>query len=168
MTLSRAPSPEVIDEMEFTTVIPRAVSNPQLARSHSIGVSPYSNKRKPIFASCDRGYGQQELISPMGMVYHYRDNCIYIVDQLLHAVLVLSSNGEYIMEFGSNVLIKSHSIAVFNHHCCVSDESLDGIVWFDLYSNFLVWNVVSFPEGLVQLNCPSRKELLLTRRNACT
>ena len=147
LTLSRAPSPEVMDEVEFTTVIPRAVSNPQLARALSIGVSPYNNKRKPIFASCDRGYEQQELISPMGMVYHYSDNCIYIVDQLLHKVLVLSSNGEYRMEFGNNVLIKPHSIAVFNHHCCVSDESLNGIVWFDLCSSFMIGKVVSFPEG---------------------
>ena len=51
------------------------------------------------------------------------------------------------MEYISNVLIKPHSIAVFNHHCCVSDESLNGFVWFDLCSNLIIGRVVSFPEG---------------------
>ena len=144
-SLSRTASP--IDEVEFTTVIPRAISNPQISKALLGGLSSYSNKRKPIFASCERGYEQQELISPVGMVYHFRDNCIYIVDQLLYKVLVLSSNGEYVVEFGSNVLIKPNSIAVFNHHCCVSDESLNGIVRFDLSNNFMVGKVASFPKG---------------------
>ena len=86
-------------------------------------------------------------MGPMGMVYNLRDDCIYIVDQLLHKILVLSSNGEYIMEFGSNVLSKPHSIAVFENYCCVSDEALNGVVRFDLCSNLMTGKVAAFPEG---------------------
>ena len=61
---------------------------------------------------------------------------------------MLSSNVEYRIEFGSNVLIKPHSLAVFNHHCCVSDKSLNGILCgFHLFRNLMVGKVVSFPEG---------------------
>ncbi|KAI6647279.1 Cell surface protein [Oopsacas minuta] len=135
-------------KVDLCTVIPRVVSSPQICEKPQLSYSfPFNKRKKPIFATCERGYESEELQSPMGLVYHPRYDCIYVVDQVLRKVLVLSSKGDFLMEFGHDFLVKPISIAVRDGFCCITDEGLNGVVKYKLFENLLTKDIASFPQG---------------------
>ena len=148
------------EEIEFATVIPRSVSNTPVSDKPPV---PYrtsisSNKSKPIFSTCERGDEEQNIRSPKGLAYHYREGHIYIVDHGLHKILVVSDNGEFVCEFGQNVLERPVSIAICEDFCYICDEALNAVVKYRLSDYTLVasrryrvgakFGEMSLPRGL--------------------
>ena len=124
------------EEVELATVIPRVISNPQICEKPQMPIrtSVFSNKQRPIYTTCERGDGQQNIRTPMGLVYHRKrgEGLIYVLDLGLHKILVLSENGEFVSEFGQNVLERPVAIATCEDSCFVIDEALNAVVKYRL------------------------------------
>ena len=120
------------EEIDFAFVIPRGISSPEICQKPNLPVrkSMYSNKQQPIYTTCERGEDYQNLQLPMGIAYRNRN--IYIVDHGLHKILVVSENGEFVCEFGQNILERPVAITLCEEFCYISDEALNSIVKYRL------------------------------------
>ena len=93
----------------------------------------YTKRTQPVINACEKGMGDEQLLSPFGVVIDHSTNNIYVADNANHCIKVFDSTAKYLFKFGhlgeegkmkcprglaisGNRIIVSQSNLILNYH----------------------------------------------------
>ncbi|KAI6647265.1 E3 ubiquitin-protein ligase TRIM71-like [Oopsacas minuta] len=119
------------------------------SRSESIN---YDSKSCPSLSFALRGSCPGYLKAPRSVVYDNICDRIFVVDGGNHKIVMYSSRGDFISEFGHKDLRNPCGIAVSESHCYVTDMTLNAICKFNFktlqISRISILNELKEPKGI--------------------
>ena len=112
---------------------------------------PYREKNNPVRKFGKEGNKKGELDFPRGLTLH-RNESIYIAETLNSRIQIFSTAGEFVAEFGKELLSRPYSIALCDKWVFVSDFKLYAVFEFQITNNKFVCRSakgeLSFPLGI--------------------
>ena len=90
----------------------------------------YTTKKKPVVSAVKLGTGNNELKYPEGLALDEITQKVYIVDYDNSCVKVLSFQGEFLTQFGQDVLRRPYGIAVTEEFIFVTDYHHNSLFQF--------------------------------------
>ena len=112
---------------------------------------PYREKNNPVREFGKEGNKKGELKYPTGLTLH-RNESIYIADAWNNRIQIFSTAGEFVAEFGKEILSRPYSIALNDKWVFVSDWYLNAVLKFQITNNKFVCRSaigeLNFPRGI--------------------
>ena len=113
----------------------------------------YSKRREPLVMKGKRGYGEEEVIHPLGISIDDTSNEVFVVDYYKALVYVYSSERDFIRKFGKEQLNGPYGICLFEEFIFVSSLSSSVISKFAKTGEFVKSTSLE-GENAIQLKSP--------------
>ena len=98
----------------------------------------YVGREEPFLTACYQGHDDRELYNPKGIALDRARNEVYVCDTSNKRIQVLSSEGEYVRQFGRNRFTEPYAICISQQdELFVTDQATQCVQKFSLTGEFL-------------------------------